>query len=242
VPLLPDKATFLISWLLAIAAALGAVEASGWLRHHADQLWPACVVLVFIVAFALGQAVPGNIAFVKEQRAEKYPHELLAGYRRVVGDHREVLLTEVVPLDLYLPNVFLFNAWNANYANPVGGFTDRAALIQRLGEEHDPRVFALVLRENQFDRISQLVFYRGSRTYRYTDDDFPNGTRSRVVNFQPAALVGFTQMRTNELEIFVPPRARLGDTPCDVLRSAEKRYHPFLDAAVRAEYAQRCAR
>jgi galactan 5-O-arabinofuranosyltransferase len=239
-PLLPDKSTFLIQWILAVAAALGAVEAGRWVRHHSPQLRAAWVVLVFVFVVALGQSVPGNIEFVKVQRAEKYPGRLLAGYRRVVGDHREVLLTEVVELDLYLPNVFLFNAWNANYANPVADFTGRAAFIRRLGREHDSRVFALALQQNRFDRITQLVFHSGTRTYSFADDDFPNGTRHRVVKFDPEAFGGFTQILTDGLEILVPPRARLRDASCDTARKADARYHDDLRPEVH-DRAERCA-
>jgi len=239
-PLLPDKATFLITWLLAIAAALGVVEASRWLRDHANQLWPAWLLLLFVIVFALGQSVPHNIEFVDVQRAEKYPSKLLAGYRRAVGDYREVLLTEVVALDLYLPNVYLFNVWNANYANPVADFTGRAAFVRRLGKEHDPNVFALVVAENRFDRITQLVFHPGYLVYSFDDDNFPNGTRHRVVKFHPEVFADFTQILTDELEILVPPHPQLRDASCETLRRADERYHQFLRTAVR-DRAQQCA-
>ncbi len=241
VPLLPGKTVFLVEWILAVAAALGVLDACRWLRPRAAQLWPAWLVLLLVVVFALGQSVPKNIQFVKEQRAEKYPGRLLAGYQRAVGDHTEVLLTEVVPLDLYLPNVYLFNAWNANYANPVAGFEDRAAFVRRLGHEHDPDVFALALEQNRFDRISQLVFYLGSRTYSFEDDNFPNGTKRRVIEFPPEAFAGFTQIVTRDLEILVPPDAPLQYASCKSILLAERRYRGYLRASMQVR-ARQCAK
>ena len=240
VPLLSDKVTFLIEWILAVAAALGTVELGGWIRKRAGDLWAASVVGTFVVVFALGQTARGNIPFVEEQRAERYPTQLLVDYQREVGRDRRVVLTDVIVLNLYLPNVYLFNVWNANYANPVSAFSERAALIRKLSRERDPEVFALVLVQNRYDRITEIVFRLGSRSYAFDDDNFPNGTRHRTVDFQPEAFGGlfFTQLLTDDLEILVP-RVDPRDISCDALRAAALRYGHHLRNAARTR-ARNC--
>jgi galactan 5-O-arabinofuranosyltransferase len=239
VPLLSDKAMFLIKWILAVAAALGAIEVARWLRTRASGRWPAGLLAVVVIVVALGQSIPKNIPYVDVQRAEKYPTTLLADYQHAVGNGPQVVLSDVIPLDLYLANVYVFNVWNANYANPVADFSDRAALIRQLGTEHDPAVFALVLADNRYDRITQVVFRLGDRTYSFDDDNFPNGTKHRIVAFQPEAFNGFTQILTPDLEILVPPPLQLRDVPCPTLRTADRRYGPHLNADIHTR-AQHC--
>lgn len=240
VPLLSQKTTFLVTWILAAAALLGVVQVVDRLRtERRTWLRPACV-LGLAVGFALAQAVPGKIPYVDVQREERYPRALLAGYRGSVGGEEKVVLTDVIVLDLYLPNVYLFNAWNANYANPVAGFSDRARMVERLGHELDPDVFALVLGWNRYDPITEIVFRRGVRTYTYADDDFPNGTKDRTVHFHPDVFAGFTQHVTADLEILVPPSARLREASCAVVRDTLRRFEGDLLPSVR-DRARACA-
>ena len=49
------------------------------------------------------------------------------------------MLTDVEQLPELLP-VFVFNVWNAHYANPASQFDDRTRFLRRLSREDDPRL------------------------------------------------------------------------------------------------------
>jgi hypothetical protein len=167
-----------------------------------------------VVATALGQDAINAIPYVKEQREAVRPTRLLTEFTRATrGDYGDtVVLTDVEQLPELLP-VFVFNVWNAHYANPASEFDERTRLLQRLSSEDDPAVFAAALARNRYDHVDSIAFRTGNGdnfAYTFFDDAFPRGVSQRVIRFESDQFdeTWFRRVDGAELTVFIP---RAGD-------------------------------
>ena len=159
-PLLTGKTVPVIEYTLVVGAAAGAVMIGRQIAANATvrrRVGTTGLVLVLgggavVVALALGQDAITAIPYVKEQREAVRPTKLLAQFARATHGRYDdtVVLTDVEQLPELLP-VFVFNVWNAHYANPASEFDDRARFLERLSSEDDPAVFAAALARNRYD-------------------------------------------------------------------------------------------
>ena len=137
-----------------------------------------------------------------------------------------MVLTDVEQLPELLP-VFVFNVWNAHYANPASEFDDRARFLERLSNEDDPEVFAAALARNRYDHVASIAF-------RTTDGDdvlvhvlgrrLPRGVVQRDFHFTSEQFddARFRRVDGSELTVFIP---RAGDPAHDLDRAQRRELH-----------------
>jgi hypothetical protein len=218
VPLLTGKAVPVIQYTLVVGAAAGAVMVGRQIASSAEvrrRIGTTGLVLALgggavVVVTALGQDAITAIPFVKEQREAVRPTKLLAQFTRATRGQADdsVVLTDVEQLPELLP-VFVFNVWNAHYANPASEFDERARFLQRLSTEDDPAVFAAALARNRFDDVDSIAFRTGNGdtfAYRFFDDAFPRGVSERVFRFESGQFddAWFRRIDGSELTVFIP--------------------------------------
>ena len=124
-----------------------------------------------------------------------------------------MVLTDVEQLPELLP-VFVFNVWNAHYANPASEFDERARFLQRLSNEDDPDGVRGRARAQPLRPVASIAFRTTNGdtfTYTFLDDAFPRGvvaarrSTSRRDQFDDAY---FRRVDGSELTVFIP---RAGD-------------------------------
>jgi hypothetical protein len=236
VPLLTVKAVPVIEYALMVGAGVGAVTigrrimADATVRHRLGTGGLALALggLAVVVALGLGQDAVSAIPYVKEQREAVRPARLLTQFARATHGRYDdtVVLTDVEQLPELLP-VFVFNVWNAHYANPASEFDDRARFLERLSREDDPTVVAAALARNRYDTVASIAFRTtGSDRFAYAflDDAFPRGVTQRELHFS-ADQFGvryFRRVDGSELTVFLP---RAGDPARDLDRAQRRELH-----------------
>jgi hypothetical protein len=252
-PLKTARVQGVIDTLLAVGAALAACQAYAWLRTRsrplfADPAGPgtAAAVIGGIVIIAFGQTAVRDIPYLDEQRATRYPKQLLEGFERSTrGEYvDEVVLTDVTDLNTFLPT-YTFTTSRAHFAHPAALFNDRADFLTRLAAERDPDVFELALLHNRYDSIDLIALRptTGGLGYRWSADAFPRGPEDRSITFPLSSFTGksFVPIPNRELTMYRVDRSRdprramerCPEQPtapnCAVLRRAVARYAGDLD-------------
>jgi galactan 5-O-arabinofuranosyltransferase len=87
---------------------------------------------------------------------------------------------------LKISGMYAFNQWHAIYAHPAGEFYARVRLLRTLADQQDPRRFAAIARDNDFDAIDVVVLKgRDQRlTYEAVDVDYPDSDAPIRVTFE----------------------------------------------------------
>jgi len=235
-PLLTGKTVPMIEYPLVVGAAAGAVMVGRQIAANTTvrrRVGTTGLVLALgggavVVALALGQGAITAIPYVKEQREATRPTALLTQFARATHGRYDdtVVLTDVEQLPELLP-VFVFNVWNAHYANPASQFDARARFLQRLSNEDDPAVFAAALARNRFDTVASIAFHTtdgDTFTYTFLDDAFPRGVSQREFRFGADQFddAYFRRVDGSELTVFIP---RPGDPAHDLDRAQRRELH-----------------
>jgi hypothetical protein len=218
IPLLTVKTNPVIDVTLLAAAGAGAVVAARAVWEHPAVrrrfgragLAAGALAVGVVVAVGFGQSAITAIPYVKEQRAARPPSALLAQFTRATRNTStdSVVLTDLEQLPELLP-LYVFNVWNAHYANPASQFNDRTSFLRHLSDEQDPRLFAAALAANRFDHVDSLAFRppnNGEFSYTFLDDAFPRGVAQRTFTFQEGQLSTrwFRRVDGSAVTVFVP--------------------------------------
>jgi len=176
--------------ILAIAGTFGTVQLVRFLGNRLDRAGTAVVgITMLALVVSLGQVYIGvqlHDKLTDRAQATEVPAGLLSAFENTLGEpDGQTVLTAEHELTVYLP-VFLWNSWNANYANPAGRFHDRAVFLEDLSLIDDPERFAAAADDNDFEPIDTALFWDAGDVlaYWYTDENFPNGTIVRTIEFR----------------------------------------------------------
>lgn len=217
-PLLTGKTIPVIEYTLVAGAGVGSVvigrqiAASPLVRRRlgAGGLLVTLGGVALVITVAFGQTALDEIPFVKEQREATEPRALLEEFALATrGDYdSSVVLTDVEQLPELLP-VFVFNVWNAHYANPASQFDERTRFLKRLSREDDPEVFASALALNRYDTVDSVAFRptpADNFEYTFFDDAFPRGVSRRTFTFAAEQFDArfFRRVDGAELTVFIP--------------------------------------
>jgi hypothetical protein len=242
-PLLTVKTLPVIEVSLLAAAGAGAVVTARRIRDdprvrgrvgRAGLLLGGVTVGV-VVAVGLGQSAITAIPYVKDQRAARPPSTMLAEFTVATHGHvaDTVVLTDVEQLPELLP-VFVFNVWNAHYANPASQFDERTRFLRRLSHETDPHLFAAALAANRYDAVDSVAFRTsddGRFSYMFLDDAFPRGVVQRTFTFLSEQFdpQWFRRVDGRQLTVFVPRGAPLRGLTRSELAELRRRFPGDLE-------------